>query len=222
LVLFIILVVALCVFVNIRLVAKYHPEHISSREEAHKASLQSRLQSFLFLLESGRLDNVPLWSECADDIVGTMDAGVILMEGGTEHDLLSLASSVADQEDRKDVKEEKEAENVEERAETEEGSEKEPHEENLQESPKIDKALFMEVTDEQRKLAQQARMYGEQMQALSESAGGKKRKRREKQTREDGDDDQYSYTGDKSDGSSEESEAEAIPDQPPPPGALFV
>ena len=74
-VLFIILVVALCVFVNIRLVAKYHPEHISSREEAHKASLQSRLQSFLFLLESGRLDNVPLWSECADDIVGTMDAG---------------------------------------------------------------------------------------------------------------------------------------------------
>ena len=38
----------------------------------------------------------------------------------------------------------------------------------------LDKALFMEVTDEQRKLAQQARMYGEQMQALSESAGGKK------------------------------------------------
>lgn len=32
----------------------------------------------------------------------------------------------------------------------------------------------MEVTDEQRKLAQQARVYGEQMQALSESAGGKK------------------------------------------------
>ena len=32
----------------------------------------------------------------------------------------------------------------------------------------------MEVTDEQRKLAQQARMYGEQMQALSESAGGRK------------------------------------------------
>jgi hypothetical protein len=147
-----------------------------------------------------------------------MDAGVILMEGGTEHDLLSLTSSVADQEDRKDVKEEMVAENVEEKAEIEESSEKEPHEENLQESPKIDKALFMEVTDEQRKLAQQARMYGEQMQALSESAGGRKRKRREKQKREGGDDDEYSYTGDKSDGSSEESEAEAIADQPPPPG----
>ena len=59
------------------------------------------------------------------------------MEGGTEHDLLSLTSSVADQEDRKDVKEEMVAENVEEKAEIEESSEKEPHEENLQESPKI-------------------------------------------------------------------------------------
>ena len=37
-----------------------------------------------------------------------------------------------------------------------------------------EKALFMEVTDEQRQLAQQARMYGEQMQALSDSATGKK------------------------------------------------
>ena len=37
-----------------------------------------------------------------------------------------------------------------------------------------EKTLFMEVTDEQRQLAQQARKYGEQMQALSESAGGKK------------------------------------------------
>ena len=67
--------VVLRVFVNIRLVGKYHPEHISSREEAHKASLQSRLQSFFFLLESDQLDNVSLWSECADEIVSTMDAG---------------------------------------------------------------------------------------------------------------------------------------------------
>ena len=37
-----------------------------------------------------------------------------------------------------------------------------------------EKTLFMEVTDEQRQLAQQARKYGEQMQALSESAGGRK------------------------------------------------
>ena len=40
--------------------------------------------------------------------------------------------------------------------------------------PLADNALFMEVTDEQKQLAQQARMYGEQMQALSDSAGGKK------------------------------------------------
>ena len=60
---------------NIRLVGKYHPKHISSREEAQKSSLQSRLQSFLFLLESGRLGDVPLWAECVDEIVSTMDSG---------------------------------------------------------------------------------------------------------------------------------------------------
>lgn len=38
-----------------------------------------------------------------------------------------------------------------------------------------DKALFMEVTEEQRQLAQQARAYGEQMQALTEAGGGKKK-----------------------------------------------
>ena len=38
-----------------------------------------------------------------------------------------------------------------------------------------DKALFMEVTEKQRQLAQQARAYGEQMQALTDTEGGKKK-----------------------------------------------
>ena len=38
-----------------------------------------------------------------------------------------------------------------------------------------DKALFMEVTDEQRQLAQQARAYGEQMQALTDTNGAKRK-----------------------------------------------
>ena len=38
-----------------------------------------------------------------------------------------------------------------------------------------DKALFMEVTDEQRQLAQQARAYGEQMQALTDTNGPKRK-----------------------------------------------
>lgn len=38
-----------------------------------------------------------------------------------------------------------------------------------------DRALFMEVSDEQRQLAQQARVYGEQMQAISGISEGKKK-----------------------------------------------
>ena len=45
------------------------------------------------------------------------------------------------------------------------------------------------------------------------------RKKREKLNGKDGQD-QYSYAGDKSDGSSDESDTEAIPDQPPPPGTI--
>ena len=36
-------------------------------------------------------------------------------------------------------------------------------------------ALFMEVTDEQRRLAQQARAYGEQMQALTDTNSAKRK-----------------------------------------------
>ena len=39
----------------------------------------------------------------------------------------------------------------------------------------LEKTLFMEVTDEQRQLAKQARMYGEQMQAISGTNGVKKK-----------------------------------------------
>ena len=38
-----------------------------------------------------------------------------------------------------------------------------------------EKALFMEVSEEQRQLAQQARAYGEQRQALTDGGGGRKK-----------------------------------------------
>lgn len=65
----------ICILSLHRLISRYHPKHISAREEAMKASLQSRVQAFVHLLESGRLDNVPLWTDCVDDIVNSMDAG---------------------------------------------------------------------------------------------------------------------------------------------------
>jgi hypothetical protein len=100
-----------------------------------------------------------------------MDAGVILMEGGSDHDLLSLVKSASGNEDSK-IGEERLAEEVIEDNSLKEDMQK--SQESIEDSPRKDKPLFMEVTDEQRQLAQQARMYGEQMQALSESVGGKK------------------------------------------------
>lgn len=58
------------------------------------------------------------------------------MEGGTEHDLLSLVNQESDKEDSKGVEEEKVVETASEGAETEEGIEKEPHTEHVQDSPK--------------------------------------------------------------------------------------
>ena len=63
-------------------------------------------------------------------------SGVIMMEGGTEHDLLSLVNQESDKEDSKGVEEEKVVETASEGAETEEGIEKEPHIEHVQDSPK--------------------------------------------------------------------------------------
>ena len=59
-----------------------------------------------------------------------------MMEGGTEHDLLSLVNQESDKEDSKGVEEEKVVETASEGAETEEGIEKEPHIEHVQDSPK--------------------------------------------------------------------------------------
>ena len=58
-----------------RLICKYHPKYVLAQEEAQKASLQSRVKAFLHLLEAGRIDTVPLWADCVDDIINTMDAG---------------------------------------------------------------------------------------------------------------------------------------------------
>lgn len=58
-----------------RLIGKYHPKHISAREEVQKASLQSRLKAFQYLFDCGRLEGVSLSAENVDDVINTMDAG---------------------------------------------------------------------------------------------------------------------------------------------------
>uniref|UniRef100_A0AAY5L9J6 Serrate, RNA effector molecule n=1 Tax=Esox lucius TaxID=8010 RepID=A0AAY5L9J6_ESOLU len=70
--------------------SKYHPDEVGLRKVESKAALKSRLGVFLFLLDNGWLDSLSLDMEHAPSIVKLMDAAVIKMEGGTDHDLQVL------------------------------------------------------------------------------------------------------------------------------------
>ncbi|CAL8377245.1 unnamed protein product [Boreogadus saida] len=74
---------------------KYHPEDMVSRRAESQAALKSRMGVFLFLLENGWLDNMSLDMEHAPKIIKLLDAAVIKMEGGTDHDLQVLELPVS-------------------------------------------------------------------------------------------------------------------------------
>ncbi|XP_020834801.1 serrate RNA effector molecule homolog isoform X1 [Phascolarctos cinereus] len=70
--------------------SKYHPDEVGKRRQEARGALQNRLQVFLSLMDSGWFDNLLLDIDKADAIVKMLDAAVIKMEGGTEHDLRIL------------------------------------------------------------------------------------------------------------------------------------
>uniref|UniRef100_A0AAY5KMW8 Serrate RNA effector molecule homolog n=1 Tax=Esox lucius TaxID=8010 RepID=A0AAY5KMW8_ESOLU len=79
--------------------SKYHPDETGRRKaEAHSA-LQNRLNVYMFLLENGWFDNVSLDMERAQAIIKVLDAAVIKMEGGTDHDLRILELPSEEEED---------------------------------------------------------------------------------------------------------------------------
>ncbi|XP_043856929.1 serrate RNA effector molecule homolog isoform X3 [Dromiciops gliroides] len=70
--------------------SKYHPDEVGKRRQEARGALQNRLQVFLSLMDSGWFDNLLLDIDKADAIIKMLDAAVIKMEGGTEHDLRIL------------------------------------------------------------------------------------------------------------------------------------
>uniref|UniRef100_UPI0023EBC21C serrate RNA effector molecule homolog n=1 Tax=Agelaius phoeniceus TaxID=39638 RepID=UPI0023EBC21C len=70
--------------------SKYHPDEAGRRQQEAQAALRNRLGVFLYLWEHGWLENLLLDIDRAPQIVKTLDAAVIKMEGGTEHDLRIL------------------------------------------------------------------------------------------------------------------------------------
>ena len=58
-----------------RFMSKYHPTFIKKQKDDNVINLKRRLAAFQFLLESGRLDNIPLSTDCSDKVTKVMDAG---------------------------------------------------------------------------------------------------------------------------------------------------
>ena len=60
-----------------RLITQYHPKNVKSSKEQNATYLQSRVKGFLYLLESGSLETLPLSQNHGDDIIKLMDTGEI-------------------------------------------------------------------------------------------------------------------------------------------------
>ncbi|XP_065514012.1 LOW QUALITY PROTEIN: serrate RNA effector molecule homolog [Caloenas nicobarica] len=70
--------------------SRYHPDEVGRRQQEAAAALRNRLRVFLYLWERGWFDNLLLDIDRAPAILKCLDAAVIKMEGGTDHDLRVL------------------------------------------------------------------------------------------------------------------------------------
>ncbi|XP_053908712.1 serrate RNA effector molecule homolog isoform X2 [Cuculus canorus] len=77
--------------------SKYHPDEAGRRKQEAQAALRNRLNVFLYLSDNGWFDNLLLDIDRAPAIVKTLDAAVIKMEGGSEHDLRILDQEEEDE-----------------------------------------------------------------------------------------------------------------------------
>ncbi|XP_039888732.1 serrate RNA effector molecule homolog isoform X2 [Simochromis diagramma] len=80
--------------------SKYHPDEARRLKAEAQRALHNRLNVFIFLMENGWFDNVSLDIEQTPAIIKVLDAAVIKMEGGTDHDLRILDLPSEEEEDR--------------------------------------------------------------------------------------------------------------------------
>ncbi|KAM6911188.1 serrate RNA effector molecule homolog isoform 3-T3 [Lycodopsis pacificus] len=80
--------------------SKYHPDEASRLKAEAQSALHNRLNVFTFLMENSWFDNVSLDIEQTPVIIKVLDAAVIKMEGGTDHDLRILDLPSEEEEER--------------------------------------------------------------------------------------------------------------------------
>lgn len=74
-------VLSLLACILCRFISKYHPTTLRKQKDENEANLKKRLDAFQFLLGSGRLDNVPLSTDCTDKVIKVMDTGKLWGRG---------------------------------------------------------------------------------------------------------------------------------------------
>ncbi|XP_003971279.1 serrate RNA effector molecule homolog [Takifugu rubripes] len=79
---------------------KYHPDETSRLKAETQSALNNRLNVFTFLMENGWFDNVSLDIDQTPAIIKVLDAAVIKMEGGTDHDLRILDLTAEEEEEK--------------------------------------------------------------------------------------------------------------------------
>uniref|UniRef100_A0A672JSL2 Serrate, RNA effector molecule n=1 Tax=Salarias fasciatus TaxID=181472 RepID=A0A672JSL2_SALFA len=80
--------------------SKYHPDEASRLKAEAQSALHNRLNVFTFLMENSWFDNVSLDIEQTPAIIKVLDAAVIKMEGGTDHDLRILDMPSEEEEEK--------------------------------------------------------------------------------------------------------------------------
>ncbi|XP_072006136.1 serrate RNA effector molecule homolog [Engystomops pustulosus] len=176
--------------------SKYHPDEVGRHRQESQAALRNRLNAFLYLMESGWLNEIQLDMEKAPAIIKILDAAVIKMEGGTEIDL-----KILDEEEEQAKREaaKKEAAKKEE-AKTPEGQSKPPEEKEA--VVKTDPEKEPEEEEKPPKPEEEEERKVEKEEPERESRKSSKRKRKR--------------SGDSDDGSDSESGSVSEPGSPKP------
>lgn len=69
---------------------RYHPDENFKRHNEHNQFILNRLEVFMDLMDKGWLENVSIEADKSKEITRFLDAVVIKLEGGTDHDLKIL------------------------------------------------------------------------------------------------------------------------------------
>uniref|UniRef100_H2ZUZ4 Serrate, RNA effector molecule n=1 Tax=Latimeria chalumnae TaxID=7897 RepID=H2ZUZ4_LATCH len=77
--------------------SKYHPDEVGKRKQESHSALRNRLNVFTYLMDNTWFEAISLDIDKANNIIKTLDAAVIKMEGGTDYDL-----KILDQEEEED------------------------------------------------------------------------------------------------------------------------